>query len=82
MAPAALPYSPGKDTYTGNTEVIAGTLQLAGASSLPSSTQVTLSGGTLDLDGHGFTINQSTTGGALVNSSDSCLPVHRIGNCI
>ena len=61
----------GDNTYTGATEIEAGTLQLASSDALGGSTVIgAASGGTLDLDGQslGTDVNLDNFGGTIINS--------------
>ena len=60
-----------RNTYTGTTTVGGGTLKLSGgANRLPTSTAVTTTGGTLDLNGQNQTVTMlASTGGGLTNSA-------------
>ena len=58
--------------YGGSTTVSAGTLQLGNANALPSATALTLSGGTLDLNGNNNSVASLTmTNGSIGNSTGS-----------
>jgi fibronectin-binding autotransporter adhesin len=62
------------NTYSGGTMVAAGTLRLGNATALGTSGNVTLSGGTLDLNGFSQTFTQLTaTGGTITNNGTSAV---------
>jgi len=62
------------NTYSGGTMVAAGTLRLGNATALGTSGNVTLSGGTLDLNGFSQTFSQLTaTGGTITNNGTAAV---------
>ena len=72
------------DTYSGATAITAGKLQSGIANALPTATDLTLSGGTFDLNGHNQTLASlaGVSGAAVDNSSASAaqLTVNGSGN--
>ena len=61
----------GPNTYTGPTSISAGTLRLGSASALPSATTLTVTAGTLDLNGNNATITNfsGASGGVITDNS-------------
>jgi fibronectin-binding autotransporter adhesin len=59
----------GTDTYTGATNLQSGTLMFGSDNTIAASSVVTVSGGTINLNGHAQTLNNfSSTGGILTNT--------------